>query len=558
MKLMDQKSEARLIKASEDVIENVNRGTSPTEALIKVAQSFGFGPEEIRRVGEVYNTSRTMQHLKTAQGDDRHSTVPLIAVDDAVDRVFKPENESIKAASAGAESVSGVNYFDQEKKAHNLQSLRAELGQEKQASQHQESPMVKKARLSISRRKVEQYRELAKRAAADFEKEVMGAREQLRSSGTPFHELEIGVRARHEKVGKELSEMLWTLCKSARLGHRRATPSEIDASRYTMMDLNTGGHATIERLVKKSLEFQGRAKQYAQAMVDHQQLDPEEEGQRKEAAAKPTPFGSTETESLANKYFTKKAIGESVGKIYNSVKKHLGTDVSEEYERALLEASNKFQDPDFRQSMKQINVQTMLNDFLSNDPVISEYEPEEVTDYFNQLAQVAPDVADKPAVMRGLLRRSLQQGSIDVFEAGQVASISGDIARNENDQAGELTSKLIEEKAQTEGMSQNREKMRMEDRKQNQAESDAAIRNSLSAAQLAHTKQRDASMADYTKEQDKRRLNREIEKQDLDERKFKDQQIKTLVGLDPKDADSMLGSKLTDYNEISNALNKKP
>jgi hypothetical protein len=66
----------------------------------------------------------------------------------------------------------------------------------------------------------------------------------------------------------------------------------------------------------------------------------------------------------------------------------------------------------------------MLNDFLSNDPVLSGYGRDEVLNAFNQVSQLAPHAARQPAVMRGLLRRMLQQeGVLETHEAGQVGQM---------------------------------------------------------------------------------------------------------------------------------------
>jgi len=65
-----------------------------------------------------------------------------------------------------------------------------------------------------------------------------------------------------------------------------------------------------------------------------------------------------------------------------------------------------------------------MSDFMSNDPVISTYDPDEVTGAYNQIVQMAPRSAQQPAVMRGLLRKMLQQqDAMEPFEAEQVAKI---------------------------------------------------------------------------------------------------------------------------------------
>jgi len=81
-------------------------------------------------------------------------------------------------------------------------------------------------------------------------------------------------------------------------------------------------------------------------------------------------------------------------------------------------------DPEHEAELVKIRTQAMMSDFMSNDPVISTYDPDEVTDAYNQVVQMAPRSARQPAVMRGLLRKMLQQqDAMEPFEAEQVVKI---------------------------------------------------------------------------------------------------------------------------------------
>ena len=81
-------------------------------------------------------------------------------------------------------------------------------------------------------------------------------------------------------------------------------------------------------------------------------------------------------------------------------------------------------DPAHDAEMKRIQMQAMLAEFLSNDPVISTYDPEQVIEAFNQVSQLTPRASIQPAVMRGQLRKMLQQqDAMEPFEAGQLVDI---------------------------------------------------------------------------------------------------------------------------------------
>jgi len=81
-------------------------------------------------------------------------------------------------------------------------------------------------------------------------------------------------------------------------------------------------------------------------------------------------------------------------------------------------------DPVHEAELSKIKAQAMLTDFLANDPVISTYDSDQVLDAYDQIAQLTPRVALQPAVMRGELRRLLQQqDTLEPFEASQLVGI---------------------------------------------------------------------------------------------------------------------------------------
>jgi len=81
-------------------------------------------------------------------------------------------------------------------------------------------------------------------------------------------------------------------------------------------------------------------------------------------------------------------------------------------------------DPEHEAELTKIKTQAMLSEFLSSDPVISTYDPEEVTSAYNQVVSLAPRAAIQPAVMRGLLRKLLQQqDAMEAFDVDQIVKI---------------------------------------------------------------------------------------------------------------------------------------
>jgi hypothetical protein len=81
-------------------------------------------------------------------------------------------------------------------------------------------------------------------------------------------------------------------------------------------------------------------------------------------------------------------------------------------------------DPVHEGELQTARTQAMLGEFMSVDPVISAYDEDQVVDAYNQIVQMAPRAARQPAVMRGLLRKMLQQqDALEPFEAKEMVDI---------------------------------------------------------------------------------------------------------------------------------------
>lgn len=89
-----------------------------------------------------------------------------------------------------------------------------------------------------------------------------------------------------------------------------------------------------------------------------------------------------------------------------------------------LETLGELFDPGHEQEMASIKTQAMLTNFMADDPIISTYDPEEVSNAYNQVVELAPRASQQPAVMRGLLRKLLQQqDALETFDADQITQL---------------------------------------------------------------------------------------------------------------------------------------
>jgi hypothetical protein len=270
--------------------------------------------------------------------------------------------------------------------------------------------------------------EAARAAHVKLQNDLMRLRDDMAVglSHVPFHRMEVAI---HQQMPKSsaapLCSLLWEMAGE---GHnqRRASDAELANSFRTVVDMRGGPMASVERLVASTTDFFKKATAARRSRQKKIALLGEDRADRpiKQAAA----VNSFEEMVPETARFFKQAVMESTREVAGLIRGGIanlsgGPVYRGELERALEEVDS----PDVRDRVKQVTIRSTLNDLLVNDPVIKGYDPEEVVEFFNELVRLQPAIADQPAVLRGLLRRSLQQGQIEPFEAGQAVSIGNDI-----------------------------------------------------------------------------------------------------------------------------------
>lgn len=76
-------------------------------------------------------------------------------------------------------------------------------------------------------------------------------------------------------------------------------------------------------------------------------------------------------------------------------------------------------DPVHEHALQKIKLQAAIQDMILNDPIIANYDPDEIIDSINDLADIAPDAIRNRLLLRTLLRKRLEQGSLDTFEINE-------------------------------------------------------------------------------------------------------------------------------------------
>jgi hypothetical protein len=77
-------------------------------------------------------------------------------------------------------------------------------------------------------------------------------------------------------------------------------------------------------------------------------------------------------------------------------------------------------DPSHETALANIKARGVLNDLALNDEIISAHDADDIAQAFNDISSIAPDMVGNPALMRVMMRKRLEAGSLADFDVKQI------------------------------------------------------------------------------------------------------------------------------------------
>lgn len=404
---MSRADEQRVMAALERAVSLTNSGTPPSEAICKVATDEHFTPAVVRRMVEAYNVSKTLAHMKHASGPERAASFPLAQADEVLAKMY-PKHVVSPAEKAAAEYRPGMSG----EKVNHMRPAAPGLPWEKRAEAYPQDPNILAGK-ALGR--LSGFKKAAERARAEYRgtfdrltyclKDASNCFRMLRHE--PFASVEKKAVAEYGVVGRSLMD---TVYEMAGLKEKRA--DEFPA--HAIFDAGREPYRQLAEAVKLAHELQDRAAESAAKEAAYDAC------RREVAPEKEEPVLLGDLLGGSNLPF---AHEKAAGGVFFSPTQALET-LAGDPESAQAEAQAAVFDPEHEAQLQGVKTQAMLNDFISNDPILSSYDPEEVMSAYNQISQLTPSLAQQPAMMRGLLRRVIQQGGVlEPHEAHQIAEV---------------------------------------------------------------------------------------------------------------------------------------
>lgn len=107
------------------------------------------------------------------------------------------------------------------------------------------------------------------------------------------------------------------------------------------------------------------------------------------------------------------------------------TDTENEGKKQIEDQIAELDSPGHLSELRKIRAQTALTQLMSNpESPLSEYDPEEVMQAYNEVVQLSPRLADQPSALAPLLNRKLM-GNAEPFEVGETLKMEESLAKTQ-------------------------------------------------------------------------------------------------------------------------------
>lgn len=445
--------EDKLRSALEDAVKFCNEGSTPDEAVCKAASAHEFNNDQTDRLVETLNTAITINQYK--QASDRTASFPLAHKDKVAAMMLDADKVLGKE-----EKTAEVNhiYFDYSKPAYDYIAHEDDVI-EKAAEKEEKTTGLSRdnlAYLLVNRMKlVKNAADFAANIAgmmkSDLVSQLYGLAETVKKAGVAKY-ARFKAATEHNDITKELDKVLPVEFKKAEchdsfiddsdLGDLEKTAAEMSETLHSMKDLRSQADSMHKQAEKMNSEI-------STAFIG------EEEGPStflslfKSAQARPggmpgfDMFAQTLTQ-LANTAQERDALQQRVDRLQRQVdnaddqKKYglnelvfgkgvpqqgiLNRGTGSKAFDSLFDSKTKENDETIR-TIENVKRSVMLQDLLTNDPIIAEADPDEVMSMYQSLLSTSPHVASNKEVVRSILRQAVNSIAISPFDAATWADL---------------------------------------------------------------------------------------------------------------------------------------
>ena len=458
MQSLSKSDEQQLLDGVKQAVDLVdNRDFSPNDAIQKVAEELNYSPGFVKAACNAFNNGRQLAQWNANDNVlDKLASFPLANYDEVHNAIWGKEQE--KAASVSQFMPKFASYEDQARQ----DLLNMDLGTfEKSASAEEPSQLVQdyqgelRVKLAFNKadfegRQVEEARRQKVAAEDKLNLKVHLLESYFKKFAydrLPLAQVENAAAAYYGKPGAALMSYVASRFPS----EKRASDHQSTWSGFNQpVDRNAEPYTLIAECIK-------------QAAV-HNQMNywlVEAEEKLTEAKEKTASFirPQSSNKSGSQPILTPSLIeetGEKQASLMGGMAGGMGLGLTkavagegDEKRKKVEEQIAELDSPDHLNELRKIRAKTALTRLLSDpESPLSEHDPAEVMQAYNDLVQLSPRLADQPSALGPLLNRRLM-GNTEPFELAETLKLEESLKKTQPEAAQEETLTQADESDET-------------------------------------------------------------------------------------------------------------
>lgn len=416
------KFEERLSDALRAAVEAYNECGDPDKAVVKAAEAGGFNKDQTDRLVEKFNTAKTVSFFES-HPDDRTATFKLASKEKVAEMLFMGDGEE---KTASAPEFHDYSFYNSSVDGWRTVQDRGEL--EKEASAHDESEASGYS-LDVLHREsgvylekyassIEELESAAGMVGCVVEDEV----EKLASSLASSQEAYCAFRSMAGRmrgmgpVMEAVDRLVPDYVKEASSSQANVVDTSIIKDDLDRACWIVGA---LDKVAAARKAADGLAAKRERLMSELSRID----GSRKEAQASDGKGGGKGDKK------DKGGIGGDIAsylagsivpvspKGITDFLSNAGLGSENDIFKALYGNSDKRKE--VLEHIDNVRRSDILTDLYANDPILSEHDPDEVSNAYQTLVEIAPDMSLNKEVSRSVLRQMVAAQAVSPFDAKQ-------------------------------------------------------------------------------------------------------------------------------------------
>ena len=445
----------KIVDWFEDLIPEIKKSGNVKEVFLKFANEKNLAPALLEKLGQVYNTAKTVNYLDKSASDKRGDSFKVLDVEDLLEAYTKEAKSDY--SNNNFSSLSQSKRVPKDLFGSMVKEIPVESSLGEQEIKLASDIRNKFKKESRNKRNTDTLNQLVFELKEDIRDLAEDFSKEIQTKSANFDKVEQDALYYFEGNAKEACDMLASYLEDTKyLTVKRAS----DAGKSRLVE----DYASLNLIgqIQNKINELGVAKK-AEFRASHLSELSEDEKSIKSAAGPPIVNvnvpkdknldiiakaiqsgggggGSSEAASASKKKdLSSSNKGESlIGALGNSDIVQKGPS---SFRDTLLNAVGAFADTENKDqkeydlNLRDVEQAAVLQNLLATDEILADADPEKVVEAYNTLRQLAPELASDINVARVTLRSMVQHDGLAIFDAQQYSSAELDKAKVDNNRS---------------------------------------------------------------------------------------------------------------------------